>query len=548
MDTSFASGKVALVTGATDGIGKETARELLRAGAFVVLHGRDPGKAARVEAELRASTRRDATGVVIADLCSLAAVRRLAAEVGNRFSAVRILVNNAGVHSPARRITEDGFEQTLEVQYLAPFLLTLELLPLLRANAPARIVNVVSRLHRDAPLDAELTGPLPYDAHAAYASSKLLFVLFTVELADRLRGTELTVNAVHPGAVATKLLRTGYGGGGMPVEQGAAPLVRLAAAASVAGLSGRYFERFEEKDPDVRAYDADLRRRIWDATERALGFAGAGDAFDRLARDLESLAALPPDTSAEAVAKTVMCALALRLTPGQAHDVLEAMPPDLRAPFERCIAERRAQPVARYDDATFLARIADELCVIPVHAEQLCRAVFAALRAQIDRNESRRVASQLPRGLKELWLDERPPVVHVAEQSPDAVREALLDEIEARAPLPAGATAADAFAAVMCIFSERLSGGEARDVLECLPASLRPLVARCIVHRDERATTFGRSELIRRIADHLGTSEARAEQIARVVFAAVQRLLPPKEVRDAASQLPSDLGDLWMAP
>jgi NAD(P)-dependent dehydrogenase (short-subunit alcohol dehydrogenase family) len=254
----------------------------------VLVHGRTRAKADRVEHELRQEAGSENTAAVVADLTSLAAVRRLAEEVRTRHPEIRVLVNNAGVYSPSLVTTEDGFEQTLQVQYLAPFLLTLDLLGSLQANAPARIVNVTSILHRGADIglgfgaegalvatrspdvDLEAQGKARYDGRAAYATSKLLLTLFSLELADRLRGTGVTVNCVHPGGVDTKLLRAGFGPGGMPVEKGAQPIVHLVAAPGLASLSGRYFERLKEADPDPRAYDAAFRRRMWEQTERLL--------------------------------------------------------------------------------------------------------------------------------------------------------------------------------------------------------------------------------------------------------------------------------------
>lgn len=271
MDTSIAANQLVLITGATDGIGKEASRELLRSGAHVLVHGRTHEKAAAVADELRADWSGGRTSSVSTDFTSLAAVRRLANEITESYPRLQILVNNAGAYSPARLLTRDGFEQTLQVQYLAPFLLTMELLTLLRTNAPARIVNVTSRLHRGAELDLALRGPWPYDGQTAYASSKLLLTAFTLLLAERLQGTGVVVNAVHPGGVDTKLLRAGFGGGGMSVEEGARPVVHLAASPAMGSVSGRYFERFKEADTDPRLYERSAQARIWQETERALG-------------------------------------------------------------------------------------------------------------------------------------------------------------------------------------------------------------------------------------------------------------------------------------
>lgn len=270
MTTHSAADQTVLITGATDGIGRATALELLRAGARVLVHGRSREKVERVERELRREAGSDHTDAFVADFTSLAAVRRLSEEVRDRHPEIQVLVNNAGVYSPSLTVTEDGLERTVQVQYFAPFLLTLELLGRLQSNAPARIVNVTSILHRGAHIDFEALGKASYDGQEVYATSKLLLTLFTIELAERLRGTGVTVNCVHPGGVDTKLLRAGFGPGGLPVEQGAQPVAHLVTAPGFATLSGRYLERFKEADPDPRTYDAAQRKLTWEWTERIL--------------------------------------------------------------------------------------------------------------------------------------------------------------------------------------------------------------------------------------------------------------------------------------
>lgn len=258
----FARDKLALVTGATDGIGYATARALLERGTKVVVHGRNADKAREARERLARETGAEVLEPLVADFASLAAVRALAAAVRERYPALQILVNNAGVFSPRAAQTADGHALTWQVNYLAPFLLTQRLLDLLERNAPARIINVASTLHHGARLDLARVDQA--SAHEAYGTSKLAMVLFTAELAQRLRGSGVTVNSLHPGGVNTKLLRAGFGGGGMPVHEGARTSVHLADAVELDGVSGHYFAEGREAHADPRADDERLRRALWE--------------------------------------------------------------------------------------------------------------------------------------------------------------------------------------------------------------------------------------------------------------------------------------------
>jgi uncharacterized protein (DUF2267 family) len=185
--------------------------------------------------------------------------------------------------------------------------------------------------------------------------------------------------------------------------------------------------------------------------------------------------------------------------------------------------------------------------VTPAHAESICAAVFDALRVELPPKLLDDVAHQLPRDLQALWSSPRTIGTGAAPLTKDDARREVFDEIEKRAQLPAGTSAADAFSAVMCVLCGRISGGEVRDVLLSLPTNLRPLVERCAAHRSEPAAVFDKQELLKRVAAHLGVATAAAESVARAVFAAVKRLLPEKEVRDVASQLPPELVELWQS-
>jgi NAD(P)-dependent dehydrogenase (short-subunit alcohol dehydrogenase family) len=245
-----------LVTGSTDGLGREVARELARRGARVLVHGRDPRKVEQVAGEVGAEAG------LVADLADLGQVRRLADEAGE----LDTLVNNAGVIEWERRESADGHELTLAVNHLAHFLLTELLLP--RMREPARIVNVSSL--GQAPLDwDDLMFERGYEGYTAYARSKLAQVLFTMELAERLRGRDVTVNALHPATLMdTKMVLDNLGRPRSSVEEGVEAVLRLVADPELDGVSGRFFDGTRESAPHGQAGDPAARRRLWEESER----------------------------------------------------------------------------------------------------------------------------------------------------------------------------------------------------------------------------------------------------------------------------------------
>lgn len=260
----------ALVTGSTDGIGKQTALELARKGAQVVVHGRSLEKAqAAAEAVRRAAGPQARVESVAFDLASLQSVRSGAAEVAQRFPTLNVLLNNAGVFATERQTSADGHELSLAVNHLGHFLLTQLLVPTLQKNAPARVINVSSGMHQRGRMkwdDLELTKG--YDGASAYAQSKLANVLFTVELAERLKGTGVTVNALHPGVIATKLLREGFGmSGGASLSSGAQTSVFAALAPELEAVTGRYFDNSREARMSQAAQDPMSRQKLWTLSE-----------------------------------------------------------------------------------------------------------------------------------------------------------------------------------------------------------------------------------------------------------------------------------------
>jgi uncharacterized protein (DUF2267 family) len=261
---------------------------------------------------------------------------------------------------------------------------------------------------------------------------------------------------------------------------------------------------------------------------------------------LETVAArarLPRHVSAATATAVTMCTLVSRLTRGQAFQLLATLPEPVQPLLEPCVTHRYG-PVAELDDAAFLQRIADRLEVSPAHAEQISDAVFATIRAVLPPEVNDHVARQLPHDLRDLWLGTRAPTA-TDEPLGEDPRLELLAEIEDRAPLPFGVSAVDALAVVVCAFSRRLSGGEARDVFLGLPDDVRELVDRCVADREEAAEPLDRERLIASVSDTLGAPTPIAEEITCVVLSALQRFLPTKEIRDVASQLPTDLRDLW---
>ncbi|MEI8257707.1 MAG: SDR family oxidoreductase [Deltaproteobacteria bacterium] len=261
-----------LVTGATDGIGRQTALDIARAGAAVIIHGR--------RAEGIAATRewllREVHGATVhearADLASLDGIRALGADLTARFARLDAVIHNAGVFMKERVLTRDGFETTFAVNHLAPFLLTHLLIGPLAA-ARGRVVNVSSIAHSRAAMDfSNLQGERQFAGYDAYARSKLANVLFTVELARRVASRGITTNALHPGVVGTKLLREGFGSNGSEsLAEGAATSVFLAISPDVAGVTGKYFSQRREAVPSRLAGDDALARRFYEFSAEAVG-------------------------------------------------------------------------------------------------------------------------------------------------------------------------------------------------------------------------------------------------------------------------------------
>jgi NAD(P)-dependent dehydrogenase (short-subunit alcohol dehydrogenase family) len=264
--------QVHLVTGATDGIGKQTAIELAKRGARVLVHGRSEAKARLAADDVRKASGSDAVEPIHCDLASLAEVRACAERVLAAHEMLDVLVNNAGVFMHERVLTADGFETTMAVNHFSHFLLTHLLLPLLERAPRARVIHVSSGAHRGGALDfSDLTFERGFGGYAAYATSKLANILFSNELARRLAHTRITSNALHPGVITTKLLREGFGSHGDTLERGARTTIRVATDPALAEVTGKYFSDEREAQPSKAALDRAAQTRLYDLSATLTG-------------------------------------------------------------------------------------------------------------------------------------------------------------------------------------------------------------------------------------------------------------------------------------
>jgi NAD(P)-dependent dehydrogenase (short-subunit alcohol dehydrogenase family) len=275
--------KIALVTGATSGIGLVTARELARQGFRVVITARDEAKGAKVAGRIATETGNANVEVLPCDFASLQSIRDAAAEYRRRHDRLDVLVNNAGGINPTRQLSKDGIELTFAVNHLGYFLFTNLLLDVLRASAPARVVSVASEASRWGGIDfGNLQADGLYIAMRQYGGTKMMNIAFALELAERLRGTGVTSNALHPGVVASDFGAVqGWVGFayalGKPFmltpEQGARTQIFLASSPEVEGVTGGYFIRQKQRKPPRQARDPGVRRKLWEVSEQLTGLA-----------------------------------------------------------------------------------------------------------------------------------------------------------------------------------------------------------------------------------------------------------------------------------
>ncbi len=273
-------GKRVLITGGNSGIGLTASLEMAKLGAELVLACHDSEKTAQALTSINAVAQVEAVNLPV-DLSNLASVRNLASAFLDRYDRLDVLINNAGTFPPKQRHTDDGFEMQMGVNHFAHFLLTNLLLDCIKNSAPARIITVTSMLHKKGQLDFDsFKGFGKYNAQAAYNQSKLANVLFAVELAKRLEGTGVTSNLLHPGAVATDIirdlpwvLRKVIGLFFIAPEKGAKTTVMLASDPSLGEVNGKYYNQCKLDEYSEQAADAALRERLWNVSAQAVGLA-----------------------------------------------------------------------------------------------------------------------------------------------------------------------------------------------------------------------------------------------------------------------------------
>lgn len=259
--------KTVLVTGATDGIGKQTALQLAQLGFKVIVHGRNRGKSEMAASEIKKLSGNDSIYSIYADLSAQRQIYSMASELFKHYDHLDVLINNAGVYMDRRVITEDGLETTFAVNYMAPFILTNLLLPLLKKSGEARIVTVSSMIHAGSIDFDNLQGEKYFDGGYAYSLSKLCNVLFTYKLARDIERSGVTANCLHPGVINTKLLRAGWGGMGSPASIGAETSVFLASSESASGVTGKYFVNKKPVQSKPITYSKEAQEKLWDTSE-----------------------------------------------------------------------------------------------------------------------------------------------------------------------------------------------------------------------------------------------------------------------------------------
>lgn len=280
------TGKVCIVTGSNSGIGKETALALAKMGATVVMVVRNQEKGQKALDEIVSETGNHSVSLMICDMSSMASIRSFVAELKKRYNRLDVLINNAGAEYVKREVTPEGFERTFAVNYLAPFLLTHELLDLLKASAPSRIINVSSGLAKNGKIDFDdLQNERDYKGMKAYSNAKLMLMMWTYALSRRLDGTGVTVNVLMPGFVATNL---GKNSGSLrsrimfsmvrpmqiSAKKGAETSVFLASSDQVSKVSGKCFSKKQETETCPASYEVKAQERLWNETVKILKLDG----------------------------------------------------------------------------------------------------------------------------------------------------------------------------------------------------------------------------------------------------------------------------------
>ncbi len=275
-------GKICLITGANSGIGFETALGLAEMGASVVMACRNETKGKEAQERIKTKTGNVSVDLMTVDLSSQNSIRTFAGDFKERYKSLNILINNAGGINSKKKMTEEGYEVTFAVNYLAPFLLTNLLIPVLKKGAPSRIINVSSEAHFFGKIDFKnFQGEKGYNVMSSYANAKLALILFTNELAGRLEGSGITVNSLHPGFVSSNFGKSEglvYKVGISLLKpftissvKGAATSIYLASSPEVEAVTGKYFDKSNERSSSGRSYDVETSKKLWEISEKMTG-------------------------------------------------------------------------------------------------------------------------------------------------------------------------------------------------------------------------------------------------------------------------------------
>jgi NAD(P)-dependent dehydrogenase (short-subunit alcohol dehydrogenase family) len=264
--------KIVLITGSSDGIGKQTAVDLANMGAHVIVHGRTSAKTEKTIRNLNSQVSKGKIYGVSGDLSSFDSIHKISRDLHDRFDRIDVLINNAGVFQHERLLSQDGIELTFSVNHLSYYLLTGLLLDLIRRSEYARIVNVASQAHARQ-LDFEnLQGEKYYEGYDAYSRSKLCNILFTYFLSEALTGSGVTANVLHPGVIGTKLLHEGFGAGGSQLTEGSKTSVFLASDPGLNQTSGRYYSNQQAVRSARISYERSVQQELWRVSEMLTGF------------------------------------------------------------------------------------------------------------------------------------------------------------------------------------------------------------------------------------------------------------------------------------
>lgn len=260
--------RIILVTGATDGIGKTTAIKLAELGQTVIIHGRNKSKCEDTLNEIVIKTNNNNCSFVVGNLASFDTIHSLSEEIHSKYNRIDTLLNNAGIYMNNREMNESGIELTFAVNHLAVFLLTHLLFDLVRKSEEGRIVTVSSLANVRGSIHLnDLNLESTFNGYRAYSQSKLANILFAFELAEKIRKFNITSNALHPGVITTKLLKTGFNISGSSTEEGAKTSIYLSISDEVKNVTGKYFDKQKQAGCNVIANDIELRSKLWNVSE-----------------------------------------------------------------------------------------------------------------------------------------------------------------------------------------------------------------------------------------------------------------------------------------